>query len=68
MDLPLLFSAAHLFVFLSLYEGLGLPALEVMESGVPMVCSNATSLPELVDSAELIYYPHDIDALSVGIV
>jgi glycosyltransferase involved in cell wall biosynthesis len=48
-DLPALYSAADLFVFPSLYEGFGLPLLEAMACGVPVLSSNASSLPEVVD-------------------
>jgi glycosyltransferase involved in cell wall biosynthesis len=48
-DLPVLYSAADLFVFPSLYEGFGLPLLEAMACGVPVLSSNASSLPEVVD-------------------
>ena len=51
-DLPALYSAATLFLFPSLYEGFGLPLLEAMGCGVPVVTSNASSLPEVAgDSA-----------------
>ena len=46
-DLPALYSAATLFVFPSLYEGFGLPPLEAMACGVPVMCSRASSLPEV---------------------
>lgn len=62
--LPILFASARLFVFPSLYEGFGLPVLEAMTSGVPVVCSNATSLLELTDDAALTCDPRDVDALS----
>ncbi|MEW5720363.1 MAG: glycosyltransferase family 1 protein, partial [Chloroflexota bacterium] len=47
-DLPALFAACDAFVFPSLYEGFGLPPLEAMACGAPVVCSNASSLPEVV--------------------
>lgn len=47
-DMPLLYSAAELLVFPSLYEGFGLPPLEAMACGTPVISSNATSLPEVV--------------------
>jgi len=47
-DLPALYSGATLFLFPSLYEGFGLPLLEAMQCGVPVVTSNASSLPEVV--------------------
>ncbi len=50
-DLPHLYSLAEVFVYPSLYEGVGLPVLEAMSSGVPVVTSNSTSLKEVVGNA-----------------
>jgi glycosyltransferase involved in cell wall biosynthesis len=47
-DLPLLYNCADLFVYPSLYEGFGLPPLEAMACGVPVITSNTSSLPEVV--------------------
>ena len=63
-ELPLFFAGARLFVFPSLYEGFGLPVLEAMASGVPVVCSNSSSLPEVAGDAAAMCEPKDIDALS----
>jgi glycosyltransferase involved in cell wall biosynthesis len=63
-DKPLLYGAAHLFVFPSLYEGFGLPPLEAMACGTPVVCSNAASLPEIVGDAGLLVDPADVGALT----
>lgn len=63
-QLPLLFSGARLFVFPSLYEGFGLPVLEAMASGIPVVCSNSSSLPEVVGDVALMTEPENIDNLS----
>ena len=62
-DLPLLFSGARLFTFPSLYEGFGLPVLEAMSSGVPVVCSNS-SLPEVAGKAALMSEPLDVETLT----
>ncbi|RME35317.1 MAG: glycosyltransferase family 1 protein [Thermoflexia bacterium] len=62
-DLPAIYSAADLFVFPSLYEGFGLPVLEAMACGVPVVCSNTSSLPEVAGDAALLADPTDIRAL-----
>ncbi len=66
-DLPALYSAATLFVFPSLYEGFGLPVLEAMACGVPVVCSNTSSLPEVAGDAALLADPTDTGALAAAI-
>ncbi|MFR0675416.1 glycosyltransferase family 4 protein [Enterobacterales bacterium AW_CKDN230030176-1A_HGKHYDSX7] len=63
-DLPSLFAGARLFTFPSLYEGFGLPVLEAMASGVPVVCSNTSSLPEVAGDAALMCEAMDVDALT----
>ena len=67
-DLPYLFAGARLFVFPSHYEGFGLPVLEAMASGVPVVCSNASSLPEVAGGFALMFDPEDVDTLRQLIV
>jgi glycosyltransferase involved in cell wall biosynthesis len=66
-DLPALYRGADLFAFPSLYEGFGLPVLEAMACGVPVVCSNASSLPEVAGDAALLVDPLDIGALSAAL-
>ncbi len=66
-DLPALYSAADLFVFPSLYEGFGLPVLEAMACGVPVVCSDTSSLPEVAGDAALWVDPNDVQALAAAI-
>lgn len=66
-DLPLLFAGAGLFVFPSAYEGFGLPVLEAMASGIPVVASNRSSLPEVTQGTGLHVNPDDIDALAAAI-
>lgn len=63
-DLPALYRGAALFAFPSLYEGFGLPVLEAMACGVPVVCSNVSSLPEVAGEAALLTDPHDEEALA----
>jgi glycosyltransferase involved in cell wall biosynthesis len=58
-DLPMLYNGAELFVFPSLYEGFGLPVLEAMACGAPVVCSNTSSLPEIVGDAAITLDPLD---------
>lgn len=62
-DLPLLLSAAYAFVFPSLYEGFGMPVLEALACGCPVVCSNSSSLPEVAGEAALYHHPLDTLAL-----
>jgi glycosyltransferase involved in cell wall biosynthesis len=66
-DLSTLYSAASVFAFPSLYEGFGFPVLEAMACGTPVVCSNTSSLPELVGDAALMIAPTDVDALAEAI-
>ncbi len=63
-DLPALYTLAELFVFPSLYEGFGLPPLEAMACGTPVVASNVSSLPEVVGDAALMVDPRDVGALA----
>ncbi len=63
-DLAVLYSGARLFVFPSLDEGFGLPVVEAMACGVPVACSNASSLAELVDEAALTFAADDSDAMA----
>lgn len=58
-DLPLWYNAAGLFVYPSLFEGFGLPVLEAMACGTPVICSNASSLPEVADDAAILVAPDD---------
>ena len=66
-DLPGLYRAAAVFAFPSLYEGFGLPLLEAMASGVPVITSNVSSLPEVVGDVGLLINPHDVDALAAAL-
>lgn len=63
-DLPALYSGARVFAFPSLYEGFGLPPLEAMACGVPVVSSNTSSLPEVVGDAALCVDPYNVDELA----
>jgi glycosyltransferase involved in cell wall biosynthesis len=56
------------FVFPSLYEGFGLPPLEAMASGTPVVTSNVSSLPEVVGDAAVLVDPYSAEAIADGIL
>ena len=62
-DKPAIYSGASLFVFPSLYEGFGLTPLEAMSCGTPVICSNRTSLPEVVGDAAITLDPDNIQAM-----
>jgi glycosyltransferase involved in cell wall biosynthesis len=66
-DLPALYNLSELVAYPSLYEGFGLPPLEAMACGVPVVCSNTSSLPETVGDAAITVEPTDVGALSHAI-
>ncbi len=61
---PLWYNAAQLFVYPSQYEGFGLPPLEAMACGVPVITSNTSSLPEVVGEAGIMVDPADVEALA----
>lgn len=63
-ELPALYAASGLFVYPSIYEGFGLPPLEAMASGVPVIVADRASLPEVVGEAGLRIHPDDADALA----
>jgi glycosyltransferase involved in cell wall biosynthesis len=64
-DLAALYSGASLFVMPSLYEGFCLPALEAMACGTAVACSAASSLPEVVGDAALLFDPHDVKEMAL---
>jgi glycosyltransferase involved in cell wall biosynthesis len=63
-ELPLWYNAAELFVYPSLYEGFGLPLLEALACGTPVVTANTSSLPEVVGEAGLTVDPFDVEGLA----
>jgi glycosyltransferase involved in cell wall biosynthesis len=63
-DLPALYTGALCFVYPSYFEGFGLPPLEAMQCGAPVIAGNKTSLPEVVGDAGLLVDPFDEDALA----
>jgi glycosyltransferase involved in cell wall biosynthesis len=63
-DLPVFYSGAACFVYPSLFEGFGLPALEAMACGTPVIASDRTAIPEVVGDAALSVNPESVDALA----
>ena len=66
-DLVCLYRLAHAFAYPSLYEGFGIPPLEAMTCGVPVMTSNVSSLPEVVGDAAVLVDPRSVDQLAEGI-
>jgi alpha-1,3-rhamnosyl/mannosyltransferase len=66
-DLPALYTAADAFVFPSLFEGFGLPVVEAMACGAPVICSNTTALPEVAGDAAVLVNPSDGAALAAAL-
>ena len=67
-DLPALYSGARLFAYPSRYEGFGLPVLEAMRCGVPVVTTNVSSMPEVAGDAALFVHPDDVTGLAAAMV
>jgi glycosyltransferase involved in cell wall biosynthesis len=67
-DLPDLYKASELFIFPSLYEGFGLPVLEAMACGVPVACSDLSSLPEVCGDAGLLFNPYKETSIAEAII
>lgn len=66
-DLPAIYSGASVFAYPSLYEGFGLPVLEAMACGTPVVCANTSSLPEIVGEAAVTINPYSVKEIATGI-
>ncbi len=66
-DLPALYAGSQVLAFPSEFEGFGLPVLEAMACGTPVVCSNSSSLPEVAGEAALLVDPFDVDALTAAL-
>ena len=66
-DLPALYSGALCFIYPSYFEGFGLPPLEAMKCGAPVIVGNKTSLPEVVGDAALMIDPFDVGAIAAAI-
>lgn len=61
--MPSLYSASELFVYPSFYEGFGLPPVEAMSCGIPVIASSATSIPEVLGDSAVLVNPDDVDGL-----
>jgi glycosyltransferase involved in cell wall biosynthesis len=66
-DLPSLYHHADCFLYLSLYEGFGLPILEAMKSGCPVICSDTSSMPEVIGDAGALVSPSDVEGTAKAI-
>lgn len=66
-DLPALYRGAHMVAFPSLYEGFGLPVIEGMACGTPVLTSTVSSLPEVAGGAALLVDPADVDDIAQGL-
>ncbi|MFU0824917.1 glycosyltransferase family 4 protein [Clostridium sp.] len=62
-ELPIFYNSCDAFVYPSLYEGFGLPPLEAMSCGAPVITSNITSIPEIVEDSAILINPYDEDEL-----
>lgn len=67
-DMPAIYNLADLYVYPSLYEGFGLPVLEAMQCGCPVIASNVTSIPEVAGDAAILIDPLDTNALAESII
>lgn len=66
-DLPSLYHHADCFLYLSLYEGFGLPILEAMKSGCPVICSNTSSMPEVIGDTGTLVSPFEVEDIASAI-
>ncbi|GAH18898.1 unnamed protein product, partial [marine sediment metagenome] len=67
-DLDSLFRIADFFIYPSLCEGFGIPILEAMQAGTPVITSNVSAMPEVAKGAALLIDPYDINSIAEGMV
>ncbi|XZJ13835.1 glycosyltransferase family 4 protein [Clostridium perfringens] len=67
-DMPIFYSASKALVYPSFYEGFGLPPIECMACGTPVIASNLTSMPEVCQDAALLVDPYDVDEIKENIL
>jgi glycosyltransferase involved in cell wall biosynthesis len=67
-DLPALYNLGEIFAFPSVYEGFGLPVVEAMACGTPVITSNTSSLDEIASGAAETIDPYDVDALTAALL
>ena len=67
-DLPIFYNGCEIFIYPSLYEGFGLPPLEAMSCGIPVITSNTTSIPEVVSDGGILIDPFDENSLTKSMI
>jgi len=67
-NLVKLYNLAQALVFPSLYEGFGIPPLEAMQSGCPVICSQTSSIPEVVGESAIFINPHDVESIKTALI
>lgn len=67
-DVKNIYANASLFIYASLYEGFGIPVLEAMQSGVPVITSNVSSMPEVAGDACILVNPYEVDEIRDAII
>ena len=67
-DVKNIYANATIFIYASLYEGFGIPVLEAMQSGVPVITSNVSSMPEVAGDACLLVDPYQVDEIKNAVI